>query len=608
YLNQAIPTRISFFSAIFCGLSLLVGSAGYADEVLLYDSKKISGKISAIDSKVLTVQVGKESQKFSLFDVTSYRFMEPALPQNVSQLLIDGEKTSYSTGPRSAKVKLRKGFHRFTLPYYHTTGLAKLNITMSGPNMKKAEIPKEMLYRVDAEVRAIPTRDYKVDKEGYRLPLDLKQPQSYVAYRLLEWKPPEEVKSLQDLGTIPVKRYGASPRLAMLTRRSAIYFGIVYEGLIKIPQDGEYTFSIEADNNSKMKFYLGAYPSELYKQAKGNRGSGWRVIFSEQGELAGEIKEWNKDQNRINFAVQVADKELEVALKTETVHELWKIHSDAKQAVKADRKGESETEDSAYISTKDGNVQKVSGEVVGMNETSLLFQYQGQEREVNLDRVVGLVLQKKRLKKATNLTLQSLVSLIGGAQIPGELTLDQGAKVLIKLPGGAELALTKDDLASVKTVNARSVSLTELIPETVTQVPFFNQVYPYQVNQSFTGKPLKVGSQVFSKGLCVHSRTVLVYTLDRNFEKFQTSVGLQAETGQLGNVAVKVVADGKTLYEKPEFTSTTQQTPLNLDVTGCQTLTLVVDFGKDQDVGDRFVWGDPKLIRAVPKELTANKN
>ncbi|MFH1302685.1 MAG: NPCBM/NEW2 domain-containing protein [Planctomycetota bacterium] len=596
----------SMFSVLFCTMCITVCGTALADEILLYDGKKITGEIRAIDSKSMTVQVGDASRIVNIFDVTSYQFIQPALPEKVSQLLIDGEKPSYAQGPRTAKVKLRKGFHRFTLPYYHTVGLAKLNITLAGPGMKNAEVPKEMLYRVNDEVRAIPSKDYLVDQEGFRLPLNLTKTEQYVAYRLMEWKPAEQVKSMQDLKSIPVKKYGASPRLALLTQRSAINFGFVYEGVIKIPQDGEYTFSIETDKNSKVKFYVGAYPSELFKQAKSKKDSGWQVKYLLQGELTGNIREWNKE--RAVFSIPMAEKEVEISLKPAAVHELWKLQSDPKKSWRADRKGEPETEDSAYVLTKDGNVQRVSGEVLGLKDQNLLFLYQEQEREVNLDRIVGLVLHKNRIKKTSNLALQSLVNLIGGAQIPGEVSLENGTTVTIKMPWGDQFSLPKEYLASVKTINARSVPLTELKPDSVTQVPFFNQAYPYQTNKSFTGQPLKIREKVFQQGLCVHSRTELVYALEKNFEQFHSAVGLQEGSGQLGNVAVKIVADGKTLFENPEFTSETKQEPLNLDVTGCQTLTLIVDFGKGQDVGDRFVWGDPKLIRATPKELAANKN
>ncbi|QDU11219.1 NPCBM/NEW2 domain-containing protein [Gimesia aquarii] len=587
-------------------LFISICSSALADQIILYDGKKISGEIRSIDSKALTVQVGKSSKKINIFDVTSYDFIQPALPKDLSQLLIDGEKPSYSKGPRSGKVKLRKGFHRFTLPYYHTVGFAKLNISMSGPNIKKAVVPQGMLYRVNDEIRAIHPQNYQIDKEGYRLPITVKKAESSIAYQLMEWKPPKEVKSIHDLMHIPVKKYGTVPRLALLTRRSAIHFGFVYEGLLRITKDGEYTFYIETDKNSKAKFYIGAYPRELTKQAKSKNDSGWRITFSQQGKLTGNITAWTKDE--VTFRFQVADKEIDVALKPSALHELWKIQTNKKKNWRADRKDESKTEDSAYVLTKDGNVHRVSGEVIGVKEQNLLFRYQGQEREVSLDRIVGLVLHKNRFKNESSLLLQSVVNLTGASKIPGEVTLDKGSNVIIKMPWGNQLTVSKDNITGIKTVNARSVPLTELVPQSVEQVPFFNQTYPYQVNKSFSGLPLQIGKKVFQKGLCVHSRTKLVYSLGKNFERFHSTIGLQNGSGHLGNVDVTITADGKTIYEKKEFTITTKQEPLSLDITGCETLTLTVDFGKGQNVGDRFVWGDPKLIRATPKELTAVKN
>lgn len=579
-----------------------------ADQVVLYDGKKLDGNIQSINKDTLTLQIGNQTRQLNLFDVTSYRFVNASLPPQVSQLLINGEKPSYSSGPLTAKVKLRKGYHRFTLPFYHTLGIAKLDVKMTGPGISNAEIPKEMLARVTEPIRKIPTREYRVDQEGYRLPVKVEKPEQYVAYRLLEWKKPEDVKSILDLISLPVKKYGASPRLALISKRSAIHFGLIYEGLINIPRDGEYTFSVKTDKNSKAKFYLGAFPSELYKnakQAKGKQTFGWQILFSQKGKLNGEIEQWSKDS--LDFNLSVGAQQVQVPLKPEFVHEVWKIPSGFNEPASPDRKGESKTEDTAYIRTNDGKTHRVSGEVLGMNQESLTFLYQGEKREVNRDRVVGLVLHKNREQQKASLELKSLVSLTGGSLIPGEITSDQDGNVTILLAGGTEASLPKEVLESVKTINARSLSLTEMIPESVTQVPFFNQVFPYQVNRSFTGKPLKVGEQTFSQGLCVHSKTVLVYQLDGQFNQFNVTPGLQSETGDLGNVNVSISADGKTLFENQEFSRTTKQSQLQLNVNGCQTLTLTVDFGKNQDVGDRFVWGAPQLIRAAPKGLAVSE-
>ena len=38
---------------------------------------------------------------------------------------------------------------------------------------------------------------------------------------------------------------------------------------------------------------------------------------------------------------------------------------------------------------------------------------------------------------------------------------------------------------------------------------------------------------------------------------------------------------------------------INLKVDGVQRLTLEVDFGKNQDVGDRVVWANARLLRSA---------
>ena len=69
-------------AVLICLTGLLSCPLAHGDEVLLYDGKKVTGVIRSVDSKALKIEVGKELQEISLFDVTSYKFLEPALPQN----------------------------------------------------------------------------------------------------------------------------------------------------------------------------------------------------------------------------------------------------------------------------------------------------------------------------------------------------------------------------------------------------------------------------------------------------------------------------------------------------------------------------------------------
>jgi NPCBM/NEW2 domain len=62
---------------------------------------------------------------------------------------------------------------------------------------------------------------------------------------------------------------------------------------------------------------------------------------------------------------------------------------------------------------------------------------------------------------------------------------------------------------------------------------------------------------------------------------------------------VRVTGDDKVLYDRASLRGDGPVQSLDVDVTGIGTLTLSVDFGRGQDVGDRVVWGDPTLVRAA---------
>jgi hypothetical protein len=65
---------------------------------------------------------------------------------------------------------------------------------------------------------------------------------------------------------------------------------------------------------------------------------------------------------------------------------------------------------------------------------------------------------------------------------------------------------------------------------------------------------------------------------------------------------VRIVGDGKTLFDRPEARGDQPPEEFDVDVSGVKTLSLEVDFGRGQDVGDRVVWANPRLLRAEVKK------
>ena len=69
-------------------------------------------------------------------------------------------------------------------------------------------------------------------------------------------------------------------------------------------------------------------------------------------------------------------------------------------------------------------------------------------------------------------------------------------------------------------------------------------------------------------------------------------------TGYLGQAIVRVVGDGKMLFEQSDARGDQPPFDVSVNLSGVQRLTLEVDFGKGQDVGDRVVWANARLLRS----------
>ena len=74
-------------------------------------------------------------------------------------------------------------------------------------------------------------------------------------------------------------------------------------------------------------------------------------------------------------------------------------------------------------------------------------------------------------------------------------------------------------------------------------------------------------------------------------------VGLASPGGEDGDVTLRILGDGKPLFEHEHLTAADPPLTIDLDVSGVNQLTLETGFGGGQDVGDRVIWADPRLIR-----------
>jgi hypothetical protein len=241
---------------------------------------------------------------------------------------------------------------------------------------------------------------------------------------------------------------------------------------------------------------------------------------------------------------------------------------------------------------KDGKRHELDGIIANVNGEGLLFRIDGQEVPVRRERVTAIYFAHRAVETEA---LADVLDISGSTWAVRSLGL-AADHLTITTPDGIELRLPVKDLQRISFARGRIIHLSDLEPSLVQHTPFFDTSWDYQRDRNFTGGPLRVAGATFSKGLALHSRTVLEYDLKGEYRRFETSVGIDDGAGLLGDAVVRISADGKPLWEGRVVAGEAAR-PLVLPIAKAQALVLEVDFGDQLDLGDHVVFGDAKIIK-----------
>ncbi|MCZ6602614.1 MAG: NPCBM/NEW2 domain-containing protein [Planctomycetota bacterium] len=249
--------------------------------------------------------------------------------------------------------------------------------------------------------------------------------------------------------------------------------------------------------------------------------------------------------------------------------------------------------DSVFV-IQEKKLLRVPGGFRSLNGERLSFVWEGQEKTLPREKVHGIVLSGGSAGRGAR---TARVLLTDGSRFEGELVAMDRAALTMRLMDGSSLVIARGGVVRIEILSDRLVYLSDLEPIKVREVPYFNTVWPYQKDRSLDGNPIRLGGEVYEKGLGVHSRCLLTYELDGNFESFSAVIGIDDETKDLGHVIFRVRADGEVIFESGGIRGVDKPKRIQLDLKGKQRLVLEVDFGEDLDIGDHADWADAHLVR-----------
>jgi hypothetical protein len=629
YLSSGKLPRSFALGAALAALSFCPERPAAADSVELVSGEVVTGIVRRVNDGKLAIAVSHpvaaaaEDKLFSailsdikklekpkpedlrlipLTDVVQIKFEAVADRSLNTPPLIDNDRARNGR-PVSGSVKLRAGYHRFLLVYWHRNGGAFVRLAQSRLEKDNEDrqrfIRGDMLAHLGTGGRETPSPGS--DKEGYRLPEILSKgalPQAeYSVRRHPDGRPfakmVDVLTATSVVGQGTVDRISTSPfpdendNLAMLIT-----------GYLNIKVDGLYKFVLASDGGSQL--FVGQIPAGFRALDSSVAAvPPWTVTLKEGGNLQGTIEKWT--DSKIGVRIAAGRSQIAVAIPAARVMKVWssRDHEKARSGSdeKADRSELAAGKDLVVARSPSGALQRVPGHVQGIEAESLVLQFNGEKRKIALAKVAGIYLAGDQSAVDSDETFHEIVEIYGGIKIPGQLASLDATTTNVRTQWGQMLSLKTDELTGVSVKNGKAISLTELEPREVQQVPFFDRMIPYRVNESLSGGPILLRDGKHSRGISVHAKTVLTYAIGGRFQRFRAKLGFQLPEGELGDASIRVLGDDKPLFVRTSFRGDGPVEPLDLDVSGVETLTLAVDFGRREDIGDRVVWADPTLIR-----------
>lgn len=252
-------------------------------------------------------------------------------------------------------------------------------------------------------------------------------------------------------------------------------------------------------------------------------------------------------------------------------------------------------------------LERLEGTLEEFTETGVLFATRVGSKELPWSEVCALFIEA--LGDAPEVPPSGdlvIVDLADGGRIHAGLLEIRAREMDLVTRAGRGLRLPRASVAELFVPDAGALYLSELAPKAIGAEgsPFgdgFGMVWPYRVDRSVTGGPLRCGGELFTRGIGVHAPSKLQWELDGSWSSLKLGVGVDDEVLELaskGSVVFRVLVDGEARFESGVLTG--GQGPLAVpavSLEGANQLILEVEMSGDLHVADRADWLRPVLVR-----------
>ncbi len=192
-----------------------------------------------------------------------------------------------------------------------------------------------------------------------------------------------------------------------------------------------------------------------------------------------------------------------------------------------------------------------------------------------------------------------------GAHLRAKSVVLAGGRLQVTTLAGPVITPPLESISRLDFSAGKLIYLSDLTPESTHWTSYFDygdslpavaQYYAPRRDEGPERSPLTLGGKTYAKGLSIYSRTEIQYRVPSGVKTLKATAGIDDAVRPLGAVHLVISSDGKPLFDRA-ITGDDAPVDLDLDVTGAQRLTILVDFGGNQDAGDYLDLADARMLK-----------
>ncbi len=247
------------------------------------------------------------------------------------------------------------------------------------------------------------------------------------------------------------------------------------------------------------------------------------------------------------------------------------------------------------------NGDRVEGEIRDVKNGKVFFQIAGAPDapalQLDVERVKALSFARSEPPAEVGSGLLVALDLGASERLTARWLAIEGDNLKVQPAWGGTLEIPLAAVSRMEVKNGKLVYLSDLKPSQAEQTPYIEGEYPHRLNQSVGGRPIRLAGKSYRRGIGVHARSSIAFTLEGKFKTFAATLGVDSEVGAHGSVLFRVYGDEKRLFESQVVRGGDDPIEISLDVNNVHSLRLEVDYADNGDVADPADWADARLLR-----------